>query len=272
PRVRVNAITSLVRLGDEQGTAEARDLLLLPDAERTGQVNSLLFVALERAAPAPKVLEFVRSVRGQLGGAERLAADSILVLHGTEEERRETQAIRAVLPDIGPYAPELQTGVRALSRAGAPEDVETMATLFRRENTPQVTQELAVGLAKVGHADAWPLLLAAAEQLPWNQGLLALGSARHVGGDETLLMTAADALGAGNELLARRIGWALGVWSDGKPWVGTEGGAQADSKAGPAAGSAAGSAAGVPGWRLVEQAALLGRLNRTSVNKEPTPR
>ncbi len=105
PWVRANAMSGLVVLDDPQGVEAARNLLFLPAATVPTQERSFLFEALERAAPDEKALAFVRRVLPKLQGIDRVAAESLLILHGGQTD---TALVRAELLGIDPWVPEVQ--------------------------------------------------------------------------------------------------------------------------------------------------------------------
>ncbi len=212
PWVRANATASLIRWGDEAAAQKGADLFAqLGDAAKR-QEGSLLLEALERAAPDERVIGFVRDLQGAVQGQEGAAVDAILVLHGGATD---TARLRAVLPTLSIFAPEVSRGVRALSSRLGPEDVAVMSTLFSREYSEGVGLELAVGLAKAGSLEVEPLLRTAALDLPWNQALIAAGCASAVYGDGVLVRWACEAPKATPAEWIRRLGWAHGAFHGG---------------------------------------------------------
>lgn len=213
PWARANALASLVRLDDAQGTDRAREVFEGRSSPTRSELVPYLFEALDRAAPAPPVIAFLRSLQQdpetELTAQELAAVDSILILHGAENDR---SRVRAGLLTIEPMAPQLPRSVRALAMAPDPEDIALLTELFHRQNTQTVALELVVALALAGSDEAEPLLRSAAFRLPWNQGLLAAGAARVAYGDDALTRWIRIAPEDTPPETIRRLGYALGVF------------------------------------------------------------
>ncbi|MFT7077486.1 MAG: hypothetical protein ACJA0P_003512 [Planctomycetota bacterium] len=209
PWVQANAIGALIRMGSQIGAGKALDLLALPVEERPKQLVSLLFEVLERAAPDEDVMLFVEAVAPSLEGADRAAADSLLLTHGGLIN---SSVLRRELPLVSPIMPEAHRGVRGLSAISNEEDIKLLARMFPRESAPKMNAELAVALAKARHRAPEPLLQAAVWTLPWNQSVLAAGCVRETYGEATLLDWVVDPPASASESDVRRLGWAIGEW------------------------------------------------------------
>ncbi len=207
--VRANAIGALIRMGSQIGAEKAVDLFALPEEERPPKLVSLLFEVLERAAPDREVMDFVETVAPSLVGADRAAADSLLLVHGGLVG---SKILRRELPLISPIMPEAHRGVRGLSATRGEEDVELMARMFPRESAPKMNAELAVALALAAHVAPLPLLQAAVWTLPWNQSVLAAGCVRATYGEATLMDWVVDPPALADKEDIRRLGWAIGEW------------------------------------------------------------
>ncbi len=212
PWVRSNAVASLVVLGDPQGVQAARELLARPLEVRPAQEVSFLFEALERAAPDENALKFVRELLPGLSGVDRVAAESILVLHGGQTD---TVGLCAALLEIDPMVPEIHRCVRALSTTLTGRDAEVLVQLFHRANTQTVALDLVVALAKSGYDEVEPLLRRAAFTLPWNQGLLAAGAAHRAYGEAVLFRWIQSAPDGTPPEVFRRLGWAAAAFGGG---------------------------------------------------------
>ncbi len=216
PWVRANAAASLVVLGDPLGAATLRGFLAQPAEARPTQDIAFLFEALERAAPDENALALVRELLPELSGVDRLAAESILVLHDGELD---TNGLGAGLLTLDPMAPEIHRCVRAMSSMlsrGDPglsgEDVGVLVELFHRPNSQTVSLDLVVALGKSGYSEIEPLLQKVAFTLPWNQGLLAAGAAHHAFGEGTLFRWLKSAPEGTSPEVFRRLGWAAAIF------------------------------------------------------------
>jgi hypothetical protein len=216
PWVRANAAASLVVLGDPLGAATLRGFLAQPAEARPTQDIAFLFEALERAAPDENALALVRELLPELSGVDRLAAESILVLHDGELD---TNGLGAGLLTLDPMAPEIHRCVRAMSSMlsrGDPglsgEDVGVLVELFHRPNSQTVSLDLVVALGKSGYSEIEPLLQKVALTLPWNQGLLAAGAAHHAFGEGTLFRWLKSAPEGTSPEVFRRLGWAAAIF------------------------------------------------------------
>ena len=217
PWVQANAIAGLIRMGSQIGYERATDLLALPPDQRPEQLSSLLFEVLERAAPDPEVMLFVETIARNLDGADRAAADSLLLIHGGLID---SAILRRQLPLMSPILPEAHRGVRGLARNSSSEDIKLLARLLPRESAPKMNAELAVALAKSAHRGPEPLLQAAVWNLPYNLSVLAAGCVRATYGEATLMDWVVDPPASAEEEDIRRLGWAIGEWG-GVPAVRT---------------------------------------------------
>lgn len=209
PWVQANAIAGLIRMGSQTGAERANDLLALAPEDRPKQLSTLLFEVLEREAPDPEVMQFVETVARSLEGADRAAADALLLIHGGLID---STVLRRELPLINPIMPEARRGVRGLARNSNSEDIKLLARMFPREAAPGINVELAVALAKATHRGPEPLLAAAVWKLPFHQSVLAAGCVRATYGEATLLdWVVKPPAGVETEDI-RRLGWAIGEW------------------------------------------------------------
>ncbi|QDV07637.1 HEAT repeat protein [Planctomycetes bacterium Poly30] len=209
PWVKASAIGALIRMGSQIGAEKAIDLLAIPYEDRPPQVASFLFEILERFAPDQNVMRFVETIAPNLDGADRAAADSLLLIHGALIG---SDALRHELPLISPIMPEAHRGVRGLARISHGDDVKLLARMFPRESAYKMNAELAVALARAGHRAPEPLLQAAVWTLPLNQSVLAAGCVRATYGEATLLDWVTDPPPTATESDIMRLGYAIGEW------------------------------------------------------------
>ena len=207
PWIAANATGALIRMGSPQAATHAVELLATAPEDREPRATSFLFEVLARCAPDPEVLTFLETIHGSLEGADRAAADSILLI-----SRRpvSTDALRRELPRLNPLTVEAFRGAQALGVSPNEDDLRVLARLFPRERAPDINLELAVALTMQGHRAPEPLLRASVWNLSFDYSVLACGIVAQAYGLGTLITWLLDPPVGATDEDVRRIGFAVG--------------------------------------------------------------